>query len=348
MMATRKYSFSGTHQEIGEQIGELYRSWGKRELIVPAHTIVYFPQQKALYEQFFPEYIDFLKGVAKGLGSDVDRTLLSYLAGYLELPGTHSCSCIALQSNEGIFIGRNYDWMEASENYSAIIRLSYTDGSGHDITGISDMGTWEFGMKTDISKFEMVFDDAWNDKGLYVCINGAPGENRSIGISTPHIVQLIAEKASSTAEAISLIEKIPTPDPKLFTLADRSGHFAVVEKRVGLPIHVRESQKYIITTNHFLHPDNELDNIDIFTHIPFHSTFARYYYLNLALQGNYQNMTGKEIMELLLHPPALQNWRGVRNGDTITLWIYHLNLKDNAGEIIFAPLKQKSALLLKN
>ncbi len=88
-----------------------------------------------------------------------------------------------------------------------------------------------------------------------------------------------------------------------------------------------------------------MENIEIFNQIPFHATFGRYSYLDLILKRDFQNtkdINVDHIIQILLKPPVLQNWRGIKNGDTITIWTYGLNLSTGKGKIIFAPVIDKS------
>jgi predicted choloylglycine hydrolase len=74
-MSDRSLSFSGSHKEIGHQVGELYKSWGKREAFVPVSADRYFDTQLSIYQKYFPSYLDYLAGVAEGMGVDTDTMI---------------------------------------------------------------------------------------------------------------------------------------------------------------------------------------------------------------------------------------------------------------------------------
>jgi predicted choloylglycine hydrolase len=337
---SRKLVIRGSHKEVGEQIGLQYKEWGKKEVFIPPLINDYYQKQRELYEKFFPLYIEYLDGVAEGLGIDTDLVLKSYLAGFLHVANKpdNKCSVFALKNDNGVFVGRNYDWLEASEKHSKMLHFEFTDNSSNNITGVSDMGTWEWGMLVGSEKFVFIFDEAWNEHGLYIALNGAPGKKKDIGISTPHVVQLIAEQCKTTEEAVSLLTKIPTPDSKTFTIADKNGKFAVVEKSLEKGTKVRESNDFIIATNHFMHPELESENAQIFDDVPFHSTFPRYAYLEYNLPQLKGTIDLPKIHDLMSKPPVLQNWRGKENGDALTIWINALNLRNLEYRIQFAPL----------
>ncbi len=339
-MDKRALTFKGTHKQIGVQVGKLYKEWGKKEVYVPPLVDEYYFKQRKLYEKFSPLYIEYLEGVAIGLGIDADSVLKSYLTGFLHVANkpNNKCSVFALKNDKGVFVGRNYDWLEASEKTSKMLHFKFTDNSANNIIGISDMGTWESGVMIGSEKFVLIVDEAWNEHGLYIALNGAPGKKKDIGISTPHVIQLISEQCKTTEEAVSLLSQIPTPDSKIFTVADKNGNFAVVEKSLEKGTKVRESKDFIIATNHFNHLELELENIQIFDDVPFHSTFARYAYLQYNLRQSKDSMDLAKIHELMSKPPTLQNWRGKANADVLTVWITALSLTDLSYRVQFAPL----------
>jgi predicted choloylglycine hydrolase len=281
-MNRKELIFKGTHREIGEQVGLLYKEWGKKEVFIPQFVDTYYSKQRELYKKFFPLYIEYLEGVAVGLGVDVDKVLKSYLTGFLHVANktpNNKCSAFAVKNDKGIFVGRTYDWLESSEKNAKMLHFEFTDRSSNKFTGISDMGTWESGVMAGSEKFVLVTDETWNEHGLYIALNGAPGRKKDIGIANAHVVQLVSEHCKTTQEAVSLLTQLTTPEARIFTIADKNGNFAVVEKSLDTGMRVRESSDMIIATNHFNNPELEFENIQIFEDVPFHSTFARYAYL---------------------------------------------------------------------
>lgn len=337
-----RLNFSGTHKEIGQQIGRLYRSWGKKELHVPTIDGAVYEQQLVIYRQYFPMYLEWLEGVAVGAGFHKDDTLKSYISGFLNLKSRprNTCSVFGLHKNGKVYIGRDYDWRAASEESSEQLSVQFTDGS-YSFTGLTDMATWAVGAPADRSSYVVVSEDAWNEHGLFVCINGAPGLSADMGMSCLHIVQATIEQCRNTAEAVELITKIPCNDPKLFTVVDKSGDMAVIEKPTHREAVVVRSNEQVIATNHFQSEALFADNAQIFEHVPFHSTFARYAYLKASL-ARLDEPKIEQIRDIILRPPVIQNWRGVENGDTVTVWTEALELVSGENKIILAPLKSKN------
>ena len=200
------------------------------------------------------------------------------------------------------------------------------------------MGTFEIGAKPDLSQGILLLEDCWNEFGLYVGLNARLESDYGYGLCTPHVCQLACEKCKTTEEALNLIAEIPVPDPKVYIVADKSGHFAVVEKTANGITKIIENKKSLISTNHYLHQDLMGLNEQIFAKIPFHSTFARYHYLESKLLNHFDEMNLEKAKNIMSVPPVLQNWRETSQGDIVTIWTLCINLKDGEYDLIFAPL----------
>lgn len=327
---------TGTHSQIGLQIGELYRDWGKKQLFLTRLPEEILSRQLAIYEKHYPEYIDLLKGVAEGSGLSERDVLVSYTCGYLAADNvpTNTCSVLAANVDGKTLIARNYDWREASEATSRMIEFNHAAES-YSFKALSDMGSWQMGTDHPKERWLVIIAEGWNEKGLYICINGAPGPSANIGMNCVHIVQLVLERCASTKEAIKMISKVPCNDPKIFTVADKEGDLAVIEKPADRPSVAIKSQQRISATNHYQSEDLREINDLIFEKIPFHSTFGRLEYLKTRNPRSLE-----DISSLIARPPVMQNWRGIEQGDTVTTWTLALELKSQYADITFAPLKK--------
>lgn len=341
-MNNRLLKFTGSHFEIGKQVGQQYLLWGKRDVVVGSFSNEVYNQQLKIYQQFFPNYLDFLKGVATAMNLAPDKILKSYLTGFLDksLRVKNTCSEIILNNKNAVLVASNYDWRVASEAHAKLISYNFTNGLTNDYMALSDMGTWQVGAKADISKFLIIIGEAWNRAGLYIGLNGAPGNERQVGMSPVHVIQAVIEQCQTTAEALKLIAKIPLSEAKTFIVADKHGQLAIAERSLLGGLKIRKSKQHLIATNHYQHQDLLKENLSIFEQIPFHSTFARYQYLATNLQVN-AKPTAKELLVLFSKPPVLQNWRSVDNGDAITIWTLVLDLSNNKFNLIFSPLNRK-------
>ncbi len=41
----RVLNFKGTHKEVGKQVGEQYKKWGKKEVYIPTYANSYYSKQ---------------------------------------------------------------------------------------------------------------------------------------------------------------------------------------------------------------------------------------------------------------------------------------------------------------
>jgi len=93
-----------------------------------------------------------------------------------------------------------------------------------------------------------------NEKGLYVGLNFALTYDWNYGLQPHHMLKLIAQKCSTTKEAIELFRKVPLCYPKLFFIADKSGEMAVIE-HTSKEFAIRKPEnKYLIMSNMFFDP----------------------------------------------------------------------------------------------
>ena len=335
----RLIELSGSHFEIGRQIGARYRAWGKKELYVPDISEDEFRKQLDIYERFFPKYLEWLGGISEGAGFEESRTRKSFLTGFLDHPfrPRKACSVIGLHTHGKVVVGRTYDWREAAEESARRISVTFTDGANA-FTALSDMGVWKIGACAEPASFVLGTDDAWNEHGLFVCLNAAYGTCTRTGMNCTHVVQAVAEQCRSTDEAVDLLCHIPCNDPKFFTVIDRAGAMAIVEKPALREPAVIRSTTRVIKTNHYQSDAYKSENLAIFEAVPFHSTFARHAYLDAALDNMKTDDLGA-IEQILLKPPVLQNWRGAANGDAVTAWLEVLELVSGEARVRFAPVR---------
>jgi len=339
-MDDRILNFKGTHKEIGEQVGQLYKRWGSDYSFLPS-MIDHYSSQLKIYEKFYPGYLEFLEGIAKGVGAPKDKIFKFSLTIFLSVTKDlveRKCSSFAVRNEHGGFVGRNYDWRASSEKYSKSLSYEFTDRSAFNFKGNSDMGTWKKNIIVDKSEFALIVEDGWNDKGLYIGLNGAPGKTVLNGMNLPHLVQLVTETCENVNQAIALLEKVPTTNSHIFTLTDKAGNMVVAERSLEKGVFVRQEKQFIITTNHFNHPSLIQENIQIFNQTPFHSTFVRYHYLDLILSEVWKDINLEKIISILTKPPTLQNWRG--EDDTVTLWTLALELKSGKYIVKFTPCRK--------
>ncbi|MBE0648859.1 MAG: hypothetical protein IH596_13900 [Bacteroidales bacterium] len=140
---------SGTHYEVGKQIGSYYKSeinaaqLGVKDLLVTINGIVqsapdvfYQPFLNAA-ENVFPDYVDELKGMADGSGISFQQLfttnlMMEIIYLYYELsgkktpiiPGNLGCSTVAYAKNGKLFLGHNEDLFTCFINSMYVVKIS--------------------------------------------------------------------------------------------------------------------------------------------------------------------------------------------------------------------------------
>ena len=159
--------------------------------------------------------------------------------------GFYNCSIFAITDEEQIFMGRNYDMYYRLKNYC---ESYFTNPKG----GFKSVG------QTDIFVGR---EDGVNEKGLGIAISGVPSYFKS-GLVFWVTVRYLLDKCRTVREGFDLLSDIPHYSTITFLLVDPTGDMAVVEVS-PTDYAIREpTNGYIISTNHFNHPD--MQGIQIF------------------------------------------------------------------------------------
>jgi predicted choloylglycine hydrolase len=343
-MKKREYYFQGTRREIGKQVGLLYKKWGRTGVKPSVNLDPYYSKQLFLYQKHYPQYLEYLAGVASGLGLKKEAVFKLFITIFLpKVWQDNQCSAFAVNNDHGVFVGRNYDWFPVSEQNSAFFRFEYQD-KANSFFGITDFGV----MHQQAKKYQFVFapEDGWNKAGLYLCLNGAPKAATGFGLSSLHLLQLVLETCSTVDQAVAVLEKVPIPRTKMFLVADKSGALAVVEKNADQETEVIQSKEYLYMVNHFQTKKLKANNLKLFKQFPFHSSFARAQFLNLNLSRGYQQLNFTDCEDLLAKKPLVQEWRSEEQGNTVTVWRSVVRLDQKEYKIVLAPLQPKEEKII--
>jgi len=79
----RNLTFKGTHKDIGEQLGELYKSWGRTDFAMPPYGEEHFQEQLKIYEKWYPEHLELLMGIIKSMALDKTAGVKAMLTRFL-------------------------------------------------------------------------------------------------------------------------------------------------------------------------------------------------------------------------------------------------------------------------
>ncbi|MBD3155954.1 MAG: linear amide C-N hydrolase, partial [Candidatus Aenigmarchaeota archaeon] len=262
--------------EIGQQQGEIYKKNGMnfRNIRIDQNL---FENQLKIYKEHYPQLLEQFKGIAKAGNWDKDKVIYSFITGEIftftqVMKIRRACTIFGLQNENGTFIGRNYDWVQETENFFKIYKVQ--NPKRDNFIAVTDMA-----LELNSVNKEWLFynaDDAINEKGLFIGLTFAYNEKWSHGLSCIHMIKLITETCGTVKEALDVFKKVPLCCPKNFFIADKNGDMAVVEHTSKKFKILRSKDGLLIQTNHYV--DQELMEEDsVLKNNPTHTTFLRYY-----------------------------------------------------------------------
>lgn len=235
------YVASGSHYEIGKITANKGKSLINSGQQFSEDQLNYAKKCKGLLQDYYPEIIYEFKGYQDALKLQEDELLPHFSLG---MEG--GCSAIAVKTPEGMLIGRNYDYY-------------YFENRRHLIKTIPNNGYSHVGMHEGLVGGRF---DGMNEKGLFVCFNGAGKHSKiaKIGISFHLIVRLLLEKCATAKEARDTLLSLPIKEPKSYLLVDTNEAF-VVEADIYQSFFREMLDQQIVLTNHFVHPLMNTKNI---------------------------------------------------------------------------------------
>ena len=208
----------GTHREMGFQWGARLAERGLRLLDhVPfpleAERRAFAAACRPAYEQHFPAALEELEGLAAGQNcrqEDLETVLFTTYA----LPPACGCSCLAVSNGNGVFFGRNSDFLTALEP-------DYT----HVTYGFSDRAIPFTGNTTSFVQME----DAVNARGLAIGLTSVYTPRPRPGLNAGMVLRLLAETCAAVPEALDRLRVLPLASCPTLTLADAAGDIAGAE-----------------------------------------------------------------------------------------------------------------------
>ena len=301
-----------------------------------------YENQLKVYKKYYPEMLQELEAMAESGNFNKDKLIYSFLCDEIlwykdKFNPKKACTIFGVKSKNGIFVGRNYDWLPIAEKFFEAYK--FDNPKRNAFIALTDMG---IGIGAEANPKEMYYnaDDVINNKGLFVGITFAYTDKWSHGLSCIHMTKLIAETCSTTKEAIKVFEKIPLCCPKNFFIADKNGDMAIVE-HTSEKFKVRyPKDDVLIQTNHYVDP--ELANEDtVLREVPYHNTFIRYYETLQKINFKKDKFNFSDIIKVLGAPNSYtcQNFPGVK-----TIWTLALDMKNQKYKLfwdLFGKRKEK-------
>lgn len=208
----------GTHRELGFQQGARLAARGQFLLDhVPfpltAERRAFAAACCPAYERHFPTALEELAGLAAGQDcprEDLEAVLFTTYA----LPPACGCSCLAVSNGNGVFFGRNSDFLTALEPYNTHVVYQFSSG------GIPFAGnTTSF----------VQMEDAVNAQGLAVGLTSVYTPRPRPGLNAGMALRLLAESCATVTEAFARLRELPLASCQTLTLADETGDIAVAE-----------------------------------------------------------------------------------------------------------------------
>ncbi|PFZ02486.1 choloylglycine hydrolase [Bacillus pseudomycoides] len=261
----------GTHYEMGKHYANILYKNGFRFPKVSEGKLAFGKQSHVLLKDFYPEFIEEMKGFAEGCHVTYEE-VSSFILSIGVYEPEAQCSIFALYNGSEVIMGRNYDLILDMKKYTESSLVCPNDKYSY--VGHSDVFLGKV--------------DGMNEKGLAVAITLVQSEYKEVGLNFYVAVRKILENASTTEEAIHILREFPSSICNNYLLADQSGNIAVVEKAphnmfVRRP---REDENFIVCTNHFVSKEMKAlqQNIDN----DWSKSQDRYTYIEKQLRKNSQ------------------------------------------------------------
>jgi len=331
-------TFKGNYQDIGRQLGRIYRQNGKSFDCQKIDKVL-CRRQLAYYKKFYPEMLEELKGISEGGNYSYDDVVYEDITGeinwYKNKIKRTSCTVFGVKNKFGTFVGRNYDWYPQS---TASV-YKYDNPQAYKYVAVTDNNYFPGSKKKDLFYY---IDDAINEKGLYIGITFAYGAGTSYGLSSAHIRKLIMEKCKNVPEALAIFKKMPICCPKNFFIADKTGTMVVVEHASGRNYRIiKPEDGVLIKTNHYL--NSALAKQDLILKArPTNSTYVRYFELlrNIKLIG-VDKIKQNSVSKLVLNEGSY-----IRQNSTTTKTIWSLSLDMKKGKYYFYYRGNKEKIII--
>lgn len=233
--------FSGSHYSAGYKYGSLLYKYGislidNIDYIFNEERKEFTKQCIPIYEKYYPEILEEIKGIAYGQNDSYEK-LICFLLGLGCFNNYSHCTCILLKNDDNIILGRNSD-LEVSIEKLTQNCLYKLDGS------------YAFNGNTS-AYVEM--DDGINQYGLAVGMTFLEPKVIKPGINAGMMIRLLLEKCKTTDQAIKIIKTIPISSSQNIAIADRTGNIAVVEcncEDIEI-IKPNQNENFLVTANDF-------------------------------------------------------------------------------------------------
>jgi len=235
----------GSYEQMGRQQGRPLKQIGLT-FPPPDQKMLRFARQcEEKVEQYAPELLDEMQGLAQAAGLDYETLMTMILTAPYDPKDVHVPSCTVLAVAPGRtadgqpIVGRNYDYFHDVSEEPATTYRTYPEGR---YASLGNCDIW------------VGREDGLNEAGLFVGIASCFLPGLQPGLTFWLIVRLLLDRCATVDEGLALIHDVPHAASFTYLLADRSGTAVVVEPTVE-EIEVRTPQDgLLVMTNHTVCP----------------------------------------------------------------------------------------------
>ncbi len=233
--------FKNSHYEAGFNWGRLL--YNKKRIISNNHTFKITEERKRfakeclpVYEKYYPEILDEIKGLAEGQNSSYEDFYTFLLSMYCFEFDNH-CTCVAVKDKNNILFGRNSDFLVSLEKLymNCLYNLDNAYAFNGNTTAFIEM------------------EDGINEYGLAVGLTFIYPTIIKPGFNAGMLVRFLLEKCKTTEEAIEKLKEVPIASQQTITIVDRTGNIVVVEcncEEIEI-IKPNEDGNFVTTANEF-------------------------------------------------------------------------------------------------
>lgn len=209
--------FKGTHYNAGYKWGELL--YKNNNIISNKHTFIITEERKnfakqclPIYEKYYPEILEEIKGIAEGQKSSYEDLYTFLLSMYCSEFDNH-CTCLAMKNENNIIFGRNSDFLVSIENLymNCLYKLENSYAFNGNTTAFVEI------------------EDGINEYGLAVGLTFIYPTITKAGFNSGMLVRYLLEKCKTTNEAIEKLKTLPIASQQTLTIADSIGNIVIAE-----------------------------------------------------------------------------------------------------------------------
>jgi isopenicillin-N N-acyltransferase-like protein len=232
---------SGTHREVGRQVGAATAETVRRAVSVPFDPAL-VEHYRAATAEHLPWVLDELEGVAEGAGVDpfavFAASVVELVSGGAPAPGrcTDLVAMPEVTADGHLLVAHNNDYTAESERDYVAIEWHVP---GEPVCFTLGLGPW--------------LAVGWNDAGLSVTANELAPADERVGI--PRVLQMRDVATRRTlADAVEAVLHPARASSYNWVLAHRDGRAANVEGGACRAEITEPEQGVLAHTNHYTHP----------------------------------------------------------------------------------------------